>query len=306
MSKFQFSPQSHRLGAQGYGRALGLPALLLCLGIGNMVGAADNKSVPKLSAAQIVEKHIEARGGLPAWHGVTTMSWSGKMEVGAGDSAARSANYVSESKPRSKQVARTAVAATTSKGEPVKQVQLPFLIEMKRPEKSRIEIEFDGKTSVQVFDGKNGWLVRPYLNRNDAEPFTADQAKAEAGKWELDGPLLDYSAKGTKVDAEGVETVDNRPAYKLKLTAKDGSVQRIWIDSQTFLDVKVEGTPRRMDGRVRTVWVYQRDFRRVQGLMVPFQLETSVDGYQDTHKMFVDKVTLNPALDDALFAKPKS
>jgi hypothetical protein len=61
-----------------------------------------------------------------------------------------------------------------------------------------------------------------------------------------------------------------------------------------------------MDGRMRTVWVYQRDFRTVQGLMVPFVLETAVDGYKDTHKMVIEKVALNPPLDDSKFVPPKS
>jgi outer membrane lipoprotein-sorting protein len=90
------------------------------------------------------------------------------------------------------------------------------------------------------------------------------------------------------------------------LTLKDGTVQHVWIDQKSFLDVKVEGTPRRMDGKIRTVWVTQRDFRSVQGVMVPFVLETAVDGYRETHKMTLEKVTLNPTLDDALFTKPRA
>jgi hypothetical protein len=103
-----------------------------------------------------------------------------------------------------------------------------------------------------------------------------------------------------------VEPVDGHDAYKLKLTKKGGEVQHVWIDARTFLDVKVEGLPRRMDGRLRTVWVTERDFRRVDGLMVPFALETAVDGSPDTHKMIIEKVALNPKLDDARFARPKA
>jgi hypothetical protein len=157
-----------------------------------------------------------------------------------------------------------------------------------------------------VYDGSNGWMMRPYLNRDDWEPFSPDQAKEEAGNPGLDGPLLDFATKGTKVELESVEPVESRDAYKLKLTMKSGDVRHVWIDAQTFLDVKVEGTPRRMDGLMRTVWVYQRDFRSVQGLMVPFVLETAVDGYKDTHKMVIEKVGLNPQLDDSLFVRPKS
>jgi hypothetical protein len=70
--------------------------------------------------------------------------------------------------------------------------------------------------------------------------------------------------------------------------------------------VKIEGAPRRMDGAMHKVWVYQRDFRTVQGVKMPFVLETAIDGYPDTHKMTIEKVGLNPALDDSRFARPKS
>src|SRR5258708_19797977 len=46
-----------------------------------LVPGADT-SVPKLSATQIVEKNVAARGGLQAWRAVKTLSWSGKMDAG--------------------------------------------------------------------------------------------------------------------------------------------------------------------------------------------------------------------------------
>jgi hypothetical protein len=186
-----------------------------------------------------------------------------------------------------------------------KQVQLPFTLSMERPHKSRLELQFNGKTAVQVYDGTNGWKLRPFLNRNDVEPFTADEMKSVAAKPGLDGPLLNYAAEGTKLDLEAVEPVDGHDAYKLKLTAKNGAVQHVWIDAQSFLDVKVEGSQRRMDGRMRNVWIYQRDFRPVQGVMIPFVLETAVDGYRGTHKTLIEKVTVNPKLDEGLFGKPR-
>ena len=60
--------------------------------------AAESKPArADLTAAQILEKHIAARGGLQAWHAVKAMSWSGKMDAGTGDSAARSSGYVRNS-----------------------------------------------------------------------------------------------------------------------------------------------------------------------------------------------------------------
>ena len=285
--------------------ACGVGCTLVCV-VAVAVSTADAKPAPaNLSATQIVDRFIAARGGLVAWHAVQSMSWSGKLDAGTGDSAARSREFVKTmTVPVTKREAIAQMTAPVMNTGKAKQVELPFVIDMERPNKSRVEIQFAGKTAVQVYDGKNGWMVRPYLNRDDAEPFTPDEAKSQAGKWRLDGPLMDYAANGAKVALEGVEPVDGHDAYRIKLTAKDGHVQHFWIDTQSFLDVKVEGTPRRMDGRTRTVWVYQRDFRDVNGLKIPFQLVTAVDGYPDTHKLVIDKVALNPALNAALFEKP--
>jgi outer membrane lipoprotein-sorting protein len=260
----------------------------------------------KLTATQIVQKHVAARGGLKAWQGVQSMVWTGEMEVGQADSVARSARYVSSAMARKGKPPAAPTAKGKGKDDASKQVQVPFTLEMKRPARSRIEVEFAGKTAVQVYNGTSGWMQRPYLNRDDWQPFTAEQAKSQQGKWVLDGPLIDHAAKGTKVELESVEPVEGHDAYKLKLTHKGGEVQHVWIDAKSFLDVKVEGTPRRMDGKMRKVFVSQRDFRSVQGLMVPFVQETAVDGYPDTHKMTFRKVALNPRVDDARFERPKT
>ena len=271
----------------------------LVIAVSSILPLASQAETANLPAAQIVEKNIAARGGLQAWRGLQTMTWTGKMDAGGGDSVARS---------------RRVALAPSSTNHPVmtppetktEQVQLPFTLYLKRGRKSRIELEFAGKKPLQVYDGTNGWKYRPFLNREDVEPFTADELKAEAQKSDLDGPLVDYAAKGTKIESAGVEKVEGRDCYKLKLALKNGDVQYIWIDTQTFLDVKVSGTPRRMDGRMHNVYIYQRDFKTVQGLVLPQVLETAVDGYRDTHKMVIESLVINPKLDDSLFKKPQS
>jgi outer membrane lipoprotein-sorting protein len=279
--------------------------LLVCLcGSRGLVAADSKTTVPKLSAAQVVDKHVAAKGGLQAWRAVQTLSMTGKMDAGYGNSAERSAKLAREGTGASVKRARAATVVGADKDNAEQQVQLPFKLEMKRPQKSRLEIEFAGKTAVQVYDGRSGWKVRPYLNRNQVEPFSDTEAKTVAATADMEGPLVDYAAKGTKVEVEAVEPVEGHDAYKLKLTLKSGTVQHIWIDAQSFLDVKVEGAPRRMDGRMHSVFTYQSDFRSVQGVMIPFALETSVDGFRETHKMAIEKVALNPKLDDTLFNKP--
>ena len=286
------------------GRAPLLLGFLVCLCASRGLIAADSKvTAPNMSAAQVVEKHVAARGGMQAWRAVQTLSMTGKMDAGAGDSAARSAKLAAAGVGASAKRTHTEVLNGAAKDKADQRVQLPFRLEMKRPHKSRLEIDFAGKTAVQVYDGTSGWKLRPYLNRNDVEPFSEAEAKSEALKADLEGPLVDYASKGTKVELAGVDPVEGRAAYKLKLTMKNGDTQNIWIDAQSFLDVKVEGIPRRMDGKMHKVFVLQRDFRSVSGVMIPFLCETAVDGYPQTHALTLETAVVNRSLDDVRFTK---
>lgn len=268
--------------------------------------AESEPQVPRLSAAQVVERHIAARGGAQAWKTVQTMQLSGKIEAGKGDNIKRAEKMFNASAKAGGKGTNAQVAAANVDLESDKQIQLPFTLDLQRPKRMRLEIAFDGKTAVQVFDGKQGWKYRPFLNRKDVEPFTAEEASTEASRGDLDGPLVDYVAKGTKVELEGADLVDAQPAYRLKVTPKGEPVKHMWIDAKTFLDVKVEGFPKRMDGKLHPVYVYQRDFRSVQGVMIPFVLETAIDGYAETHKLLIEKAAVNPQFDSAVFSKPRA
>lgn len=223
-----------------------------------------------LTAAQIVDRNVAARGGLQAWRGVTNVTLAGDMEAGGKQNA-----------------------------------KLPFTWTMKRPHKSRLEIRFQEQTAVQVYDGKQGWKIRPYLNRNEVEPYTAAEAKSAAGWQELDGPLVDYAAKGSKVQLAGKEAVEGHDNYKLKLTLANGDQRYLWIDAQTFLETKMDGDPRKMDGRPRKVAVFFRDYKKVGSVTVPHTIETVVDGVKQSHKISIQTVAFNKPLDDALFGKPQ-
>ncbi|MGB7844897.1 MAG: hypothetical protein WBL63_04725 [Candidatus Acidiferrum sp.] len=274
---------------------------------GVSLAAAGDKpaSNAQLSAAEIVNKNVGARGGLQAWRAVQSMTMSGSMGVGGN------------------QRATLAVAPPTSRKNtmglpaprPEKEVELPFVMELARSRKQRIELKFNGQTAIQVYDGANGWKLRPFLNRREVEPFTPEEIKIASTQADLDGPLVDYAAKGSKIELVGMEEVEGHKTYKIKVTTKDGNSLHVWIDAQTFLETKIEGQPRQLDGTYHPVEVYFRDYRQVSGLMVPFVLETKVlpvaktaTGLRDTpvpvERITMEKVEVNPKLDSSAFARP--
>ena len=247
-----------------------LACCLASLVSGAAVAATDVAPAAMLSAAQIVGRNVDARGGLAAWRAMSSMTLSGDMDAGGKHN-------------------------TT----------LPFVLSLKRPNKTRLEIRFQDQTAVQVYDGTQGWKLRPFLGRNEAVAYTPAEAKLAAAATDLDPPLVDYAAAGTKVELAGTDAVEGKSAYKLRLTKKSGEQLNLWVDASSFLELKMDGEPRRMDGRMRKVAIFFRDYKKVNGLTVPYASETVVDGVQGSHKMTLKTVAVNPTLEDALFAKPQ-
>jgi len=259
-----------------------------------MTGAdtSTKAAAPQLSATQIVEKNVEARGGISAWRALQTLEMKGKLQAGG-------------NRRPTIPVPGTRIGPEINSKRPVEQVQLPFVMELQRGRKQRLEIQFNGQTALQVYDGSQGWKLRPFLNRHEVENYTADELKQASAQSDIDGLLIDYAGKGTKVELEGVDKVEGRSAYNLKVTDKNGNMRHDWVDAQTFLEIKVEGAPRRLDGKYHPVSTYLRDYRAVNGLVMPYLMETVVEGVKDTEKIQIEEIVSNPKLDESRFAMPR-
>lgn len=249
----------------------------------SMVPAAQ-PTLPALAASQVVEKNVAARGGLSAWHAVQALTLTGKMGAGASTYSVVTPAHKLQTKTR-------------------EEAQLPFVLQYKRPMKMRLELQFNGQTAVQVFDGTQGYKLRPFLGKSEWEPYSAEELKQAQSEPGIDGLLIDYAAKGAKVESDGTDSIEGHPAYKLKVTQKGGQVRHVWVDGKSFLDIKLEGEPRRMDGRLRAVDVYLRDFKPEHGLVIPHVQESAVQGVKTSERIVIETVAVNPILDDARFTK---
>jgi hypothetical protein len=99
------------------------------------VGKPVAPTLPALTVAQIVDKNVAARGGLAAWQAAKSMSWKGMMGAGGRTYMTVTAKAQLQQKER-------------------EEMQLPFRFEFKRPLKSRLELDFNGQTAVQVNQGE--------------------------------------------------------------------------------------------------------------------------------------------------------
>jgi len=181
-------------------------------------------------------------------------------------------------------------------------VEFPGKLEWKRPERMRLEMTIQGKTMVQAYDGKNAWTIMPFLGSPDPQVMSADDAKDVIEQADMDGPLVDYKAKGNAVELVGKDDVDGSPAWKLKVTLKNGDTSYVYIDTETGLNVK-ETSRRKQQGSEIEIDSYLGNFKPVEGVLFPFSIENKVAG-KSMGQFTIDSVKANVPLDDKLFLMP--
>lgn len=181
----------------------------------------------------------------------------------------------------------------------------PFLAEFKRPGKMHNEVTIQNKTVVRSFNGKDaGWVTNPFVGKDAPEPMSADEIKDAVNEADFDGPLVDAKAKGNVIELNGMEKVEGRDAFILKVTHKDGEVSSYSFDSKTFLLAKWSGADS-VNGEAVTRETYFHDYREVGGLKFAFELVSNTPGADVTQRIVVDKIELDPQIDEAHFGKPQ-
>jgi hypothetical protein len=182
----------------------------------------------------------------------------------------------------------------------------PFLAEFKRPGKMHNEVTIQNKTVMRSFDGKDtGWVINPITSTGAAEPMSVEDLKDAVNQADFDGPLVDAKAKGNTIELTGTEKVDGQEAYVLKVTHKDGQVSSYCFDTKTFLLVKWSGADS-VNGEAVTRQTFFHDYRAVGGLKFAFELVSNTPGTDVTQRIVVEKIELDPQIDEGHFGKPLS
>jgi len=227
---------------------------------------AQEKS--QLTVDELISKNIEAKGGASALNNLQTLRLTGKLLV------------------------------------PVQgQIELAFLQIKKRPDEVRTEASLQGMTQIEAYDSKEGWKISPFFGRKDPERMSADDIKALVEDTELDGPLVDWKAKGSTVEYLGTEDVDGTPAHKLKVTRKNGDLSFVYLDPDHFLEIRIV-TQRILHGAHEEVETDLGDYEKAGGVFVPTSIESGSKGAPDKQKIVINKVEANVPVDEAIFHFP--
>jgi outer membrane lipoprotein-sorting protein len=242
-------------------------AVALALAVG-VAGAANAQT-----ADELVAKNLKAKGGIDNLKAIQSMKITGRVTLpGAGGGGG---------------------------------MEIPMTILTKRPNRFRQESEFNGQKIIAAFDGTKAWMINPMMGAGP-QPIEGERLEMMKQQADLDGPLVDYKAKGTTIEVQGLETVDGKQAHKLKVTPKTGRSVTLYLDAQTGLEAKTvmsaPADPAGSGAPAATMETIFSNYQPVGNLTMPHTVQTKVNG--QVMQIIIDKIELSPTTDDTLFAMP--
>jgi hypothetical protein len=237
-----------------------------------LIGALSASSIahaaPTESLDDLVAKNIQARGGIAALHAMRSLTYRGKLLVNDG------------------------------------QIELGLVQTVARPSNIRVEVSIQGLTQIQAYNGTTGWQINPFQGRKDPERLSADDIKSLAETAaDFDGALVDWQKKGNKLEYIGTEDVDGTQAYKIKLTRRSGDTEYVYLDPDHYLEIRLL-SQRIEHGVTVETETDLGDYEKIQGVFVPFSVESGLKGSSDRQKFIVNSAKVNAKTDDAVFDFP--
>jgi hypothetical protein len=136
---------------------------------------------------------------------------------------------------------------------------------------SRQDITAMGMHGFDMMGNTEGWQYMPFQGMQKPEPKTPDEVKKSQSDLDIAGPLVDYAAKGHKVELLGKEDVDGTECYKLKVSLNGGKEVTFFIDPVSNMIIRAKEI-RKMNGQDAEMQTDFSDYKDVEGVKMPFSI----------------------------------
>jgi hypothetical protein len=220
------------------------------------------------TAEELINKNIEAKGGMDKIKAIKSVRMTGKLNGGGGF---------------------TAVVTQ----------------ENMRPGLVRETFSLQGMTAVQAYDGSSGWQIQPFGGHKDPELMGEDDLRDVLLDADFDGPLVDYKEKGNTVEYLGHDEVDGDDALRLKVTLKNGDIIYYYLDPDTYLEIRKE-IQQFIRGSIRDRVVELGSYKAAHGVMYPYSLSQGPKNNPSAQMTTLEKLEIDVPIPDSDFALPAS
>ena len=220
------------------------------------------------TADELVNKNIEAKGGIDKMKAIHSIRMTGKFNGGDG------------------------FIATASQ-------------ENLRPNLVRQTFSLLGMTAIQAYDGAAGWQIQPFQGHKDPELMGEDDLRDLLLAADFDGPLVDYKEKGNTVEYLGHDIVDGDDALRLKVTLKNGDIIYYFLDPDTYLEIRKE-VQEFIRGSIHESVSEMGSYKPVAGVMFPYSISQGSKSNPAENTTTMEKIEVNAPIAQADFALPAS
>ncbi len=191
-------------------------------------------------------------------------------------------------------------------------MEIPIEIVQLKSGKMMTTINFQGQSIKQgVFDGEVLWstnFMTQKAEKSDEE--STNMVKNEMNQFP--DPFLNYKEKGFTAELVGTETVDGSETFKIKLTTTPNiiegkevpSIAYYFFDNENFVPIQVQEEIKVGPGKGMVSEIKLSDYQEAGGIYMPFSMTQGVKG-QPGAPINMDKIEINPTIDDSEFAFPE-
>jgi len=226
----------------------------------------ENDILAILPLDELLDNYYQAMGGEKAWLETNSLKMTGVMRMGPGMDA-------------------------------------PFTAYSLRPDKRRLEFTFQGLTGVQAINGNEAWTLMPFMGQTTPQPMPEEMATQMRELLDIEGPLIDFVAKGHTLEYLGIGQAQGIDAYKIKVLLESGSVHTYYLDGEDFVPFLLEST-RTDDGVVVESETLLKDYELVEGLLLPHTIEIRAKGQPGGQVVKIEEVEVDLELADVQFEMP--
>jgi hypothetical protein len=155
---------------------------------------------------------------------------------------------------------------------------------------------------IQAFDGEKGWFVAPWTGSTDPIEISGVQLKSLKQQANMDGMLYNYKDKGYITELIGKEDMEGTEVYKIKQTDQEGDIYYYYMDAENFVLLKTSSKIKVGESDVESETLYS-NYKEFEGMMIPYSFESKTNG-QTISQINIEKIELNPEIDQTLFTMP--
>jgi hypothetical protein len=216
------------------------------------------------TADDVIQKYSKAMGGLAAFNAIKTMKTTGTI---------------------------------TTQG-----VDLALTSQIINGKAVRTDVQAMGQSVINSYKDGKGWKINPFAGVTTVTDMTPEELIDFKSQSMIASQLMDYKARGHKVELQGQEDVEGVKTYKIKLTNKDDNKVTTYYISVTDNIIVKSVSSRQVQGQDIEIETFYSDIKDFNGLKFPMVRIQKMQG-QVFQEIKIATIEFNTPIDEKVFDK---